>query len=112
MIKIIIADDHQMFIDGIKALLKNERDIKVVGEALNGNEVLSLLAKEKADIVLMDVNMPEMDGIEATSLVRVKFPDVRILMLTMYNKHEFISRLINAGASGYILKNTGKKELI
>lgn len=112
MIKIIIADDHQMFIDGIKALLKNEKDIKVVGEALNGEEVLSILKKEKADIVLLDINMPVMDGIETTKLLQEKFPQVKILMLTMHNKHEFISGLVNAGASGYILKNTGKKELM
>ncbi len=112
MIRIIIADDHQMFIDGVKALLKNEKDIKVVGEALNGVEVLSLLSRENTDIILLDVNMPEMDGIEATNQIRMKFPSVKILMLTMYNKHEFIFGLVNAGASGYILKNTGKKELL
>ncbi len=112
MIKIIVADDHQMFLDGIKALLKNEKDIKVTGEALNGAEVLALLSKERADIVLLDVNMPEMDGIEATKQIRAKYPGVKILMLTMYNKHEFIFGLVNAGASGYILKNTGKKELV
>lgn len=112
MIRIIIADDHQMFIDGIKALLKNEKDMKVVGEALNGEEVLSVLQKEKADIVLLDISMPVMDGIETTKRLHEKFPEVRILMLTMYNKHEFISGLMNAGASGYILKNTGKKELV
>jgi two-component system, NarL family, nitrate/nitrite response regulator NarL len=112
MIKVIIADDHQMFIDGIKALLRNEKDIKLVGEALSGDEVMALLAKEATDLVLLDVNMPVMDGIEATMKIRVAYPDVKILMLTMYNKHEFISGLINAGASGYILKNTGRKELI
>ncbi len=112
MIKIIVADDHQMFIDGIKALLKNEKDIKVTGEALNGHEVLALLKKEPADIVLLDVNMPGMDGIETTKPIREKYADVKILMLTMHNKHEFIFGLANAGASGYILKNTGRKELL
>lgn len=111
MIKIIIADDHQMFIDGIKSLLGNEADMKVTGEALNGKEVLALLEKEPADLVLLDVNMPEMDGIEATKLIRKQHPTVKILMLTMYNKHEFIFGLVNAGANGYILKNTGKAEL-
>lgn len=112
MIKIIIADDHQMFIDGIKSLLVNEKGIKLVGEALNGKEVLSLLDKEKADIVLLDVNMPEMDGIEATKQIRQRYPLVKILMLTMYNNQEFVFGLMNAGASGYILKNTGKAELL
>jgi DNA-binding NarL/FixJ family response regulator len=112
MIKIIIADDHQMFIDGIKSLLVNENDIKVIGEALNGKQVLSLLEKELADIVLLDVNMPEMDGIEATKLIKQKYATVKILMLTMYNNQEFVFGLMNAGASGYILKNTGRKELL
>ncbi len=112
MISIIIADDHQMFIDGVKSLLATEEDMVVTGEALNGNEVLALLEKAPADIILLDVNMPEMDGIEATRLIRRKYPEVKILMLTMYNKAEFIFGLMNAGASGYILKNTGRTELI
>lgn len=112
MIKVVIADDHQMFIDGIKALLVNEKSIQVVGEALNGKKVLDLLEQQQADIMLLDVNMPEMDGIEATRIIRQRFPSVKILMLTMYNNTEFIFGLMNAGASGYILKNTGKTELL
>ncbi|MBK7761866.1 MAG: response regulator transcription factor [Bacteroidetes bacterium] len=112
MIRILIVDDHQMFIDGIKALLVNEKEIKVIGEALHGEAVLSLLEQVHADIVLLDVNMPGMDGIEATKLIRQRHPSVKILMLTMYNNTEFIFGLMNAGASGYILKNTGKAELL
>lgn len=98
MIKIIIVDDHQMFIDGIKALLMNEKGVKVVGEALNGKELLLLLEKITPDIILLDVNMPEMDGIEATKAIRMKYPSLKILMLTMYNNSEFIFGLMNAGA--------------
>jgi DNA-binding NarL/FixJ family response regulator len=112
MIRILIVDDHQMFIDGVKALLVNEKEIKVLGEALNGEAVLKLLEQVDVDIVLLDVNMPEMDGIEATKLIRQRYPSVKILMLTMYNNTEFIFGLMNAGASGYILKNTGKSELL
>ena len=112
MIRIIIADDHLMFIDGIKALLANEQEVNIAGHALNGAEVLSLLEGEKADIILMDVNMPVMDGIETTKEVRRKYPEVKIIMLTMHNNQEFIYGLIKAGASGYILKNTGKQELM
>jgi len=112
MIKIIIADDHLMFIDGIKAILANEQEVKIVDHALNGVEVLSLLERGEVDIVLMDVNMPVMDGIETTKQVRLKYPKVKIIMLTMHNNREFIYGLIHAGASGYILKNTGKEELM
>ncbi len=112
MINIIIADDHQMFIDGVKALLAGEQDMRVTGEALNGKQVLALLEKEQADVILLDVNMPEMDGIETTRHIRQRWPDVKILMLTMYNNQEFIFGLMNAGASGYILKNTGRAELL
>jgi DNA-binding NarL/FixJ family response regulator len=112
MIKLIIADDHQMFIDGVKALLAAEPDISVVAEALNGAALLSLLKEVSADIILLDVNMPEMDGIEATRQIRLLYPEIRIIMLTMYNNEEFIFSLMNAGASGYMLKNTGRKELL
>lgn len=112
MIKIAIADDHQMMIDGIKSLLKQEKNMTVIGEALNGEELLKVIEKKKADVVLMDVRMPVMDGIEATQLITQRFPDVKVLMLTMYNSREYIEKLIKSGAAGYILKNTGKQELI
>lgn len=111
MIKIIIADDHQMFIDGIKSLLKLDKKMTIVGEANNGQEVLEILLKTKTDIILMDVNMLVMDGIEATKQVRQKYPDVKILMLTMFNTRDYIEKVLRAGAHGYILKNTGKEEL-
>lgn len=112
MIRLIIADDHRMFIDGIKALLKNEKEIKVTGEALNGVHLLRLLEKETPDVILMDINMPEMDGVEATKLITTKYPRVKIIMLSMHSTKEFVAGMIEAGAAGYILKNTGKKELV
>jgi two-component system, NarL family, nitrate/nitrite response regulator NarL len=112
MIKLIIVDDHQLFIDGIKSLLKNEKEIKVVGEALNGIEAMARITEEKPDIILLDINMPDMDGVETTREIRKKFPEVKIIILTMHNQHEFISNLVSEGALGYILKNTGKTELI
>src|SRR4051812_46765311 len=107
MIKIMIADDHQMFIDGVKALLKTEKDIQVIGEALNGSFLLDLLTSHAPDIVLMDINMPEMDGIEATKQISSKYPSVKVIILSMHSSKEFVAGLIEAGASGYILKNTG-----
>ena len=112
MIRVLIADDHQMFIDGVKALLANETDIKTKGQALNGKEVLKYLKNNIVDIVLMDINMPILDGIEATKIISKEFPYVKVLILTMHNNIEYVNRIINAGALGYILKNTGKKELI
>lgn len=112
MINVVIADDHQMFIDGIKSLLINEENIRIAGQAVNGKEVLSLLEAEPADLVLMDINMPIMDGIEATNKIRENHPGVRVLIVSMHSDKEMISRILEAGAAGYILKNTGKDELL
>ncbi|MEN7550758.1 response regulator transcription factor [Rapidithrix thailandica] len=112
MVKIIIADDHQMFIDGLKSLLVGQEDISVTGEAHNGKEVLSLMEKEEANLVIMDISMPEMDGIDATRLLIKKYPATKVLALSMHNDKHFIANILKAGASGYILKNTGKEELL
>jgi two-component system nitrate/nitrite response regulator NarL len=111
MINIIVADDHQMFIDGIKLLLKMRKDFSVVAEAKTGLEVLEVLKAKKADLILMDVNMPDMDGEETTKQVKKLYPETKILMLTMFNTRDYIEKLLRAGADGYILKNTGKEEL-
>ncbi|MFZ6012529.1 MAG: response regulator [Bacteroidota bacterium] len=114
MIHVILADDHQVVIDGLKAILVQEDDIKVAGEALDGEKLLALLRKSDGQpiVVLLDINMPGIDGIEATKIIRQKHPHVRILILSMYNKPTFIKGLIEAGVSGYILKNTGREELL
>jgi len=112
MINILIADDHQMFIDGLRSLLEDARDIRVVAEARNGFDVLEQCAKHKVDIVIMDINMPEMDGVQATREVLKKYPAIKILGLSMYNDREYISDILKAGAMGYILKNTGKASLL
>src|SRR6185436_4571591 len=93
-------------------LLQSEKSLSIIGEALNGKQVLELLKDKKADIILMDINMPEMDGLEATKIISKKHKDVRVIMLTMYNTRDYITKMISAGASGYILKNTGKQELM
>jgi len=111
-INVLIADDHKIFRDGIKALLDEARNIHVVGEAGNGDEVLEKLRKIKPDVVLMDINMPNCNGIQATKTIRLQFPKVKVLALTMYEDDNFIVDMMDAGASGYILKNTGAAELI
>jgi DNA-binding NarL/FixJ family response regulator len=112
MIKTLIADDHQMFIDGLKSLLEESPEISVVGEARNGQEVVDICDHEAVDIVIMDINMPVMDGIQATRELVKKHPGIKILGLSMYNDREYISDMLKAGALGYILKNTGKESLL
>jgi DNA-binding NarL/FixJ family response regulator len=112
MINVIIVDDHQMFIDGVKSILKSEKNIRITGEALNGLQLFELFKTELPDIVLMDINMPGMDGIEATKIIAAKYAKVKVIVLSMHSSKEFVAGLIEAGASGYILKNTGRKELV
>ena len=112
MMRILIADDHQVIIDGLKLLLSHEENFEIVGEAIDGNQVMTLLTKVQVDVILLDINMPNLDGIEATKMIRAKYPHVKILVLTMYNRSEFIKNLIEAGASGYVLKNIGRADLI
>jgi DNA-binding NarL/FixJ family response regulator len=112
MIKILIADDHQMFIDGLRSVLEDSAEICVVGEATNGLQVLECCQQQEVDIVIMDINMPEMDGIQATRELLKKHPSIKILGLSMYNDREYIADILKAGASGYILKNTGKESLL
>lgn len=111
MIKILIADDHQMFIDGLKSILKSDKGMSIVGEAQNGVQVMELLHKTEVDLILMDVNMPEMDGISSTKQLLHQYPHIKVLMLTMHNSRDYIEKVMRAGAHGYILKNTGKEEL-
>jgi len=111
MIKVLLADDHQMFIDGMRAFLEAHDDIEIVGEALNGVAVLDFLEKEAVDIVVLDITMPELDGLETTKIIRKKFKNTKVLILTMYDNKEFIIKLMRYGASGYILKNKTKEEL-
>jgi DNA-binding NarL/FixJ family response regulator len=111
-IRVFIVDDHQMLIDGIKALLKNEDRFELCGEAGSGKKALELIPAAKPNVVLSDINMPEMDGIEFTRTLKSKNPDIKVLALSMFGEGSTISEMLQAGAAGYILKNTGKEELL
>jgi len=111
-IKIFIVDDHQMLIDGLKALLINEKQYTISGEATKAALALDLINNAIPDIVLTDINMPEMDGIEFTRLLLNKHPKIKVIALSMFGEKSTISEMLDAGVSGYILKNTGKKELV
>lgn len=111
-ISIYIVDDHQMLIDGIKALLDNERDFTIIGESLRCVDALENLKKQKADVLITDINMPEMNGIQFAHAIRRTNPDQKILALSMFGEKATITDMLDAGVKGYILKNTGKHELI
>lgn len=112
MIRIIIVDDHPIFIDGLSNLLLQEPNIEVVGAAHNGKELLDKLHTVNADIILLDINMPVMDGIETAKNIQSQFPDIKVIMLTMYDEPGFIKECLDNGAKGYILKNIDKEDLL
>lgn len=111
-IKVVLADDHNLFRNGLKLLLSNCENITIVGEACDGKELLSVLDYTKADIVLIDIEMPVMNGIEATRAALEKFPDLKIISLSMYGEEEYYYRMIDAGVKGFILKNSEISEVI
>jgi two-component system nitrate/nitrite response regulator NarL len=111
-ITLFIVDDHQMLIDGIKALLLNEAEFEIIGEALRSDEALEKLKKLKVDIVITDINMPNMSGIELARNLRLVHPGQKILALSMFGEKTTINDMLDAGVNGYILKNTGKHELM
>lgn len=111
-LKIVIADDHRVFIDGMKALLKEFSCVEVVGDAMNGELLVQQVEMLQPDLVLTDIQMPVKDGIEATREIHKRFPNVKIIALTMLNETLYIKKLLEAGASGYILKTTSKEELV
>lgn len=111
-LQLVLADDHSIVRDGIRALLTQEEGIHVKGEARNGNEVLELLSVVKVDLVLMDIDMPEMNGLEATRIIQKTYPSVKVIVLSMHDEKAMIQAMIAAGVDGYLLKNTPKAELV
>lgn len=110
-IKIILVDDHALFRNGLKILLNTIPKIEVIGEAGNGKQFLELLETQNPDIVLIDINMPVMDGIEATQLATEKYSDLKIIALSMFGEEDYYYKMINAGVKGFLLKNSEINEV-
>jgi two-component system response regulator NreC len=112
MIRILLADDHTILREGIRALLGDEPDMAVVGEADNGRWAVEQARTLKPDVVLMDIAMPLLNGLEATRQIRREQPDTHVLILTMHQNEEYVPQVLDAGASGYVLKHAAGHELV
>src|ERR1035437_3551311 len=111
-IKIILIDDHQLVRDGIKALLTGIPDIAIIGEASGATELFGVLENLKPDLLIMDISLPEISGIEITKKICNEYPGINVLILSMYTNEEFIFNSLKAGARGYLPKNTSRDELL
>ncbi len=111
-IKIILADDHRIFRKGLKSLFSEKKNIEVLAEADNGDEAVEATRKYKPEIVVMDIAMPKMDGIEATRQIRERFPDTEVVILSMHAKKAYIDQVLKAGAKGYVLKDSDEESLL
>lgn len=109
--KIFLVDDHKLFREGLTFVISQMEGFEVVGEASNGKDFLEMIDNLHVDIVLMDIQMPVLDGISATAKALEMHPDIKIIALTMFSEEEYINMMIHAGVSGYVLKDSGKDEL-
>lgn len=112
MTRVLIADDHQVLLDGLESMLANHQDIRIVAKCSNGEEVLHRLRDSIVDIILLDINMPRMNGLETTKIIRERYPEVKVIALSMYRQPSYINRMLHLGAVGYVLKDDGKEEII
>ena len=110
-IRVLLVDDHQVVREGLKRMLEPDKDIQVVGEAVNGEDGITQAERLWPDVILMDIKMPDMDGITATRQLKQKMPAVKVIMLTLYDS-EYVTQAIEAGASGYILKDAEGEQLV
>ncbi len=112
MIRVFIVDDHPVVIEGLHSLLQNEKGIEWAGHAMNASSCLGFFINNTADVILMDINMPGMDGIELCSVIKNKYPGIFVLGLSTFNQGIYIKKMMENGASGYILKNSSRDELL
>jgi two-component system response regulator NreC len=110
-IKVLIADDHQIVRDGLRSLLEKEPDMEVVGEAEDGRTILKMLKELVPDVIIMDVAMPDLNGIEATRQINHEFAEVKVIALSMHDDRRFVINMLKSGASGYLLKDCAFREL-
>lgn len=111
LIKIAIADDHKIFRDGIKMALSNKDNLKILWEAEDGRDMMHKIAIKMPDVLLMDIRMPEIDGINAIQILRKEYNSVKIIVLTMYDDHQMISKMMEMGANAYLTKTTDPEEI-
>lgn len=109
---IVLADDHSLVRDGIRALLESEQDLVVIGEASNGQEAIAMVNDKKPDVLIIDIRMPVLNGIDAVALLNKQNVAVKTIILSMHDSEEYILKSVSAGANGYLLKDTGKTEFI
>lgn len=112
MAKILLADDHQIIREGIRSLLKKHDEFEIIGEAADGRETVELALKLEPDVVIMDISMPNLNGIDATAQLVKKIPNIKILALSMHKHKNFVEEILRVGASGYLLKENSYEELI
>lgn len=111
MIRIVIAEDHQILIDGVRSFFEYDEEVSIVGTANNGKELVKLVSLKQPKLVITDIRMPILDGIQATRQIKKRFPHVHVLAMTMFDQPEAIKQMLDAGATGYVLKNSGMKIL-
>jgi DNA-binding NarL/FixJ family response regulator len=111
-IRVVLADDHAILREGLRSLLSLQEDIDVIGEASDGQAAIELVSRLRPDVVVMDIAMPVMDGLEATRRLKQEHPETRVLILTQHDNREYVFSLLQAGASGYVLKRAGGAEVI
>lgn len=109
---VLLADDHEIVREGLRAMLQTQDDIKVIGEAENGRQILKMTRQKKPDLVIMDIGMPELNGIDAAKAICEEFTDVKVIALSMHSDKRFVLGMLKAGASGYLLKECAFQELI
>jgi DNA-binding NarL/FixJ family response regulator len=112
MLKIVLADDHAVVREGLKALVNGQHDMRVVGEAADGQSACDVVAAVAPDVVVLDLSMPRVNGVEAASRIRRESPSARILVLTVHEEREYLTQLLRAGAAGYVLKRAAPDELV